>query len=80
MLGGFSNLKDQAINLKDVIIRNLQEENARLRSRVEVLENKFNYLELYDMRNNTEVSGIPDSIGDNEFDDRDIEAFPRIGK
>ena len=67
----------------------LQEENAKLRSRVEVLENKFNHLEQYGRRNNTEVSGIPDLLDDNELecsvikimktidvevDDRDIEA------
>ena len=67
----------------------LQEENAKLRSRVEVLENKFSHLEQYGRRNNTEVSGIPDLLDDNELecsvikimktidvevDDRDIEA------
>ena len=51
-----------------MIIRDLQEENAKLRSRVKVLENKFNHLEQRGRRNNTEVSGIPDSIGDNELE------------
>ena len=32
LLDGFSSLIDEVINLKDVIIRNLQEENAKLRS------------------------------------------------
>ena len=41
---GFSNFKDEVINLKDVIIRNLQEEIAKLRSGADVLENKFNDL------------------------------------
>ena len=69
LLDGFSNLKDEAINVKDVIIRNLQEENAKLRSKVEVLENEFNHLEVqYWRRNDIEVSGIPDSIGDNELE------------
>ena len=69
LLHGFSNLKDEAINVKDVIIRNLQEENAKLRSKVEVLENEFNHLEVqYCRRNDIEVSGIPDSIGDNELE------------
>ena len=69
LLDGFSNLKDEAINVKDVIIRNLQEENAKLRSKVEVLENEFNHLEVqYCRRNDIEVSGIPDSIGDNELE------------
>ena len=69
LLDGFSNLKDEAINVKDVIIRNLQEENAKLRSKVEVLENEFNHLEgQYCRRNDIEVSGIPDSIGDHELE------------
>ena len=69
LLDVFSNLKDEAINVKDVIIRNLQEENAKLRSKVEVLENEFNHLEVqYCRRNDIEVSGIPDSIGDNELE------------
>ena len=69
LLDGFSNLKDEAINVKDVIIRNLQEENAKLRSKVEVLENEYNHLEVqYCRRNDIEVSGIPDSIGDNELE------------
>ena len=56
------------INLRDVIIRNLQDENVKLRSRVEVLENKFNNLEQYGTCNNTEVLGISDSISDNELE------------
>ena len=69
LLDGFSNLKDEAINVKDVIIRNLQEENAKLRSKVEVLENELNHLEVqYCRHNDIEVSGIPDSIGDNELE------------
>ena len=83
------------INLKDMIIRNLQEENAKLMSRHEVLKNKFNHLEQYGKGSNTEVPGIPNLIGDNElecllikimkvidieFDDRDIEACHRISK
>ena len=82
-------------NLKDVIIRNLQEEDTKLRSRVEVLENKFNHLEQYCRRNNIGVSGIPKSIGDIklecsvikimkvidiEVDEHDIEACHRIDK
>ena len=88
MLDGFSRLKDEVINLKGVITRNLQEENGKLRSRVEVLENKFNHLEKYGRRCNIELSEITDSIGGNklgcsvikvmkatdiEVDDHDIE-------
>ena len=41
LLDGFSSFKDEFINLKDVVIRNLKEENAKLRSSVKVLENKI---------------------------------------
>ena len=73
----------------------MQEENAKLKNRVEVLENKFNQLEQYGRRNNINVSGILDSLGDNELecsvikimkandievDNRDIEACHKIGK
>ena len=94
LFDGFSSFKGELINLKNVI-RNLQEENAKLRSRIEALENKFNHLEQYGRSNNTEVPGIPNSVSDNELecsvikimkaidievDDRDIEACHRIGK
>ena len=67
----------------------------KLQSRVKFLENKFNHLEQYGRRKNIEVSGIPDSAGDNELeclvikilkaididvDDRDVEACHGIGK
>ena len=65
LLGEFSSLKDEVINLKDVIIRNFQEENVKLRHSVEILQNRFNYSEQYGRCNNIEVSVIPDSIGDN---------------
>ena len=92
-LSGFSNLEDEVINQKDVITRKFQEQNAKLRSIVKVLENKFSRLEQYSKHSNTVVSGFPDS--DNELecfvikimktiyiktDDSDTEASLRIGK
>ena len=59
LLGEFSSLKDQVINLKDVIIRNFEEENVKSRSSVEILQNRFNYLEQYGRCNNIDVSVIP---------------------
>ena len=53
----------------------MQEENAKLKSRFEVLENKFNHLQHYGRCDNIKVSGVPDSISDNE-----LEACHRIGK
>ena len=60
LLDGFWSLKHEVINLKDVIIRNLQEENAKLSSRIEVLQHKYNHLEQHGKRNNIELSGNPD--------------------
>ena len=68
LLDGFSSFKDEFINLKDVVIRNLKEENAKLRSSVKVLENKFNHLEQYGIHNNIKVSRTPDLIGENELE------------
>lgn len=68
LLEGFSSLRDEVISLKDVIIRNLEEENAKLRSKVEVVENEFNHLEQYGRCNSIEVSELPDSTGKNELE------------
>ena len=45
-----TNLKDEVINLKDIIIKNLQDENKHLKIKVNVLENKIIDLEV---QNNT---------------------------
>ena len=36
-----TNLKYKLINLKDIIIKNLQDENKHLKTKVNVLENKI---------------------------------------
>ena len=64
-----SDLKDEINNLKDVIIKRLQDENVILRNRCSNLEQKLtefetstNKLEQYGRRNNIIISGIPDSV------------------
>ena len=64
----FTNLKDEVINLKDIIIKSLQDESKRLKTKVNVLENNIIDLEIqnnnvdqYSRRNNVEISGIPQS-------------------
>ena len=59
-------MKDKFLNMKDVIIKRLQEENALLRSRCSKLEDKVvspessvNQVEQYGRRNN--ISDIPDA-------------------
>ena len=71
MTSRFDGLDIELLNLKDVIIKNLQVENERLRKKVNVLENKVltlesehNSLEQYGRRNNIEITGIPDNVPD----------------
>ena len=101
MTSRFDGLDNELLNLKDVIIKNLQVENERLRKKVNVLDNKslaleseHNSLEQYGRRNNIEITGIPDSVPDqnlktkvvdilNEItvnvSPKDIEACHRVG-
>ena len=60
------NLKDEVIDLKDIIIKNLQDQSKLLKTKVNILENKIIDLEIqnnnvdqYSRRNNVEISGIP---------------------
>ena len=59
-----TNLKKEVINLKDIIIKNLHDENKPSKTKVNILENKIIDLEIqnniedqYNRRNN-EISGI----------------------
>ena len=70
-------LKDEVINLKDIIVKNLQDENKRLKTKVNVLENIYidleiqnNNLDQYSRRNNVEISGIPQSVSDNQLEEK----------
>ena len=76
LMQNITNLKDEVINLKDIIIKNLQDENKHLKTKVNVLENKIIDLEIqnnnldqynYSRRNNVEISGIPQSVSDNQL-------------
>ena len=62
----FDGLDKELLNLKDVIIKDLQFENQRLRMKVNNLENKImsleineNHLKQYGRRNNLEITEIP---------------------
>ena len=85
-------LKDQIINLKDIVIENLQDENARLKEtcgklekRVTILESNHNDLAQYGRRNNVVFSGIPENVPDNNLEstvisvlsDIDLQVEPR---
>ena len=85
-------LKDKIINLKDMVIKYLQDENARLKekcekleNRVAILESNHNDLAQYGRRNNVVLSGIPDNVPDNNLEntvisvlsDIDVQVEPR---
>ena len=72
---GFTDIKGEIINLKEVIIKNLQNENKRLNDEVSQLkdkiiniESKSNSVEQYGRRNTTEINGIPNSISDDNLE------------
>ena len=85
MTSRFDGLDNELLNLKDVIIKNLQVENERLRKKVNVLENKIltlesehNSLEQYGRRNNIEITGIPDSVPDQNLEEKVVDILNEI--
>ena len=80
-----TNLKDEVINLKDIIIKNLQDENKRLKTKANALENKIIDLEIqnnnvdqYSCRNDVEISGIPQSVSDNQLEEKVVDILKAI--
>ena len=74
------------LKLKVVIIKNLQIVNERLRNRVSYLNERIvslksdhNILKQYGRRNNIEITRIPDTIQDNELENKVIGIFDAIG-
>ena len=102
LMQNITSLKDEVISLEDIIIKNFQDENKRLKTKVNVWENKIIHLEIqnnnsdqYSRRNNVEISGIPQSVSDNQLEEKvvnilkaidvnittnEIEACHRLGK
>ena len=71
-----SSLKDEIINLKEIVIRNLQDKNEKLRRRYERLEKRclkyesdHNTLAKYGRRNNIVLSGIPESFSEDVLEE-----------
>ena len=86
LLSRFDELTKELLNVKDVIIKNLQAENERLREKFCSLEGKVTSLEInqnkpeqYGRRNNIEVSGIPDSVKNNCLEKKYISVFTSVG-
>ena len=85
LLAEFKEIKDELINMKNVIITRLQEDNKMLKEKVNMLESKVsdletncNSLEQYGRRNNLELSGIPDSVEDKDLEKTVIKIFEKI--
>ena len=70
-----ADLKDEFINMKNIIIKNLQMENTKLKNEINLMKNKIvdleisnNSLDQYGRRNNLEIEGIPDNISDENLE------------
>ena len=71
--------------IKDSINEALREENSllhqkneKLESRISVLETDLNKLDQYSRCNNLDIQGIPDSVSDNQLEEKVIEIFNQI--
>ena len=69
-------LSDEILNLKNIVIKRLQEENEKLHDkynklgkRVLFLEKDINSLNQYGRRNNIVFTGIPDILQDDELEE-----------
>ena len=85
MTSRFDGLDNELLHLKDVIIKNFQVENEHLRKKVNVLENKIltlesehNSLEQYGRRNDIEITGIPDSVPDQNLEEKVVDILNEI--
>ena len=87
-----NSMKDEFLNMKDVIIKHLQDENELLKARCSKLEDKVvsletsvNQVEQYGRRNNIVIPGIPDDSDDDELEDavtsimQDVEVVVQSG-
>ena len=85
-LARFDEVQNELPNVKNIIIKNLQEENERLQKRVSFLdkkiislESKHNMLEQYGRRNNLEITGIPDSVLQQDLENKVVDILNAIG-
>ena len=80
LLARFDEVQNEHLNVKNIIMNNLQEENERLRKRVSFSDKKFisletiyNMLEQYGMRNNPEIIGILDSMPQKDLENKVVD-------
>ena len=92
IIQNINSLEDEIINLRYIVIKNIQDKNAifkigyeKVESRVTILESNHNDLAQYGRRNNVVFSSIPENMSDNSlkktvilvFSDIDIETALR---
>ena len=85
ILNRINSLKDEVINLIQIVIRNLQDGNEKLRHIYERLENPcsryksdHNALAQYGQRNNIVLSGIPESVSEDVLEESVITVLADI--
>ena len=85
LLTRFDGVDKELLNLKDIIIKDLQIEKQRLRDKVINLEKRVtllevggNLLEQYGRRNNLEMTGIPDDVKDEDLEEKVIKILDKI--
>ena len=85
LLARFNEVQNELLNVKNIIIKNLQEVNERLRKRVSFLdkkvislESRHNMLEQYGRRNNLEIRGIPDSLPQRDLENKVVDILNAI--
>ena len=85
MLLRFDNFDKEILNLKDVIIKDLQVENQRLYNKINNLEKKVTSLEensnslgQFGRSSNLEITGIPDDVDDHKLEEKVIEVLDKI--
>ena len=85
LLSRFDELSNELLNVKDAINKTLRSENERPREKFSNLENKVfsfeasqNMLEQYDRGNNIKISGIPDSVEQNSFEEKVVSVLSNI--
>ena len=78
-----NSLDDKIINLNEIVIKNLQDKNEKLRRRCERLkkwcwkcESEYNALAQYGWRNNVILSGTPESVSEDVLEKSVISVLP----
>ena len=86
LLARFDAVQSELLNVKNIIIKNLREENERLREKVSQLDKKIislesrhNMLEQYGRRNNLEIKGIPNSVPQKDLESKVVNILSAIG-